>query len=423
MTFGRIRRLIVSGAILFSVITVQAQPGKILSVTDFGAVANSGRDATPAFRRALIACGNNRARILRFGKGRYDLYPDSALKREYFISNTSSEAECPSKVKTIGLLLERLHGLSLEGDETLLVFHGKMTPFVLDHCRSIRIRNLSVDFARPTMSEFTILQATADSIDVRVHPDSWYRLEKGKLVWYGEGWIQENYHCIRVDSRDGTMRYANDAYGQLMKASVREISPGRLRFTGHFIPRDFPPGNRFTVRDPVRDQVGGFIAYCRDITLDHLNLYYMHGLGIVSQYSENLHMNVIRVEPAPHSGRKIASFADALHFSGCRGQILIENCRFNGMHDDPVNIHGTHLRIIRQTAPDQLIVRFMHGQTYGFDAFFENDSVAFVHAATLQTYHFARVQRAIRLSDRDIQLTFREPVPSGRQDGDVLENI
>lgn len=69
-------------------------------------------------------------------------------------------------------------------------------------------------------------------------------------------------------------------------------------------------------------------------------------------------------------------------------------------------------------------------------AFFEKDSIAFVHPATLGIYAYALVKSARRLSDREILVTLQKggagtaapspvktAVPSGVRVGDVVENI
>src|SRR4030095_9482035 len=192
--------------------------------------------------------------ILNFPVGRYDLYPDSAAKKEYFISNTSTEQECPSKIKTIGILLSGMKNITIEGNGSLLVFHGKMTMFAAERCENILIQNLSFDFERPTMSEFTIIKSSPAAIEIKVHPDSWYKLDSGRLTWYGEGWTIQHSHCIRLDTVAGTMYYANENYSRLIKSTVKEIAPFHLRFEGNFDTADFPNGNVFTIRDPIRDQ-------------------------------------------------------------------------------------------------------------------------------------------------------------------------
>jgi hypothetical protein len=393
-----------------------------ISVTDFGAVPDSWADATLAIRNALNACRGKRNAVLVFPKGRYDLFAVSAVRKEYFISNTSSESECPSKVKTIGLLLEGMKGLRIEGEGSLLMFHGKMITFALDHCTGVSLHNLAMDFERPTVSEFTITRSTPTALEVQVHPDSWYLLDSGRLTWYGEGWRAREYFCIRVDTVTHSMYYANADYGKLMESEITALAPFRLRFRGSFDTASYPPGNVFTVRDPVRDEVGAFIVSSKNIALENIRMHSMHGLGIVSQCSENITMDSVAVEPRQGSGRWIASFADGMHFSGCRGRINIEHCRFSGLHDDAVNVHGTHLSIVKKLSNHALILRFMHPQTYGFMAFFQKDSIVFVHPPTLGIIAGGQVKTASRLSDREILVTLQGPIPRTVKEGDVIEN-
>jgi len=393
-----------------------------ISVTGYGAIPDSPGDATGAFRRAIAACKSVAHPVLVIPHGRYHLFPDSAVKKDYYITNTSSETECPSKTKTIGLLFEGIRNLRVEGEGSLLLFHGKMTTIVVDHCDGFTIENLSEDFIRPTMSEFTVTGASDTAVDVRVHPDSWHRVDTGKLTWYGEGWVDQDHFCIRVDPSHAFF-YANEDYERLLAAGVSEPGRQTLHFTGSFAPSHFPIGSVFTVRDPIRDQVGIFLTNCRNIQLTNITMHYMHGLGIVSQFSENLTFRRVFIEPDKNSGRRIASFADGMHFSSCKGLISIDSCRFDGLHDDAVNVHGVHLAIVRRPAPDQLIVRYRHPQTYGFIAYHPGDSIAFVHPNTLSIFRYGIIRSASMLSPHDILITLRDPLPDHLDTAAVIENL
>jgi hypothetical protein len=401
---------------------VPAQSAHTVVVTTFGAIPDSHKDATAAFQRAISACKQLKNSILLIPHGRYDLYPDSAIKRTYFISNTSSETECPSKRKTIGLLFDNIRNLRVEGDGSLLVFHGKMTTIVIDHCNNITLSNLSEDFARPTMSEFTITGASDSAIDVKVHPDSWHRLDSGRLTWYGEDWTAKDHFCIRVDTTHAFF-YANDEYDQLLQSRITEPTPGMLHFIGIFDRSRFPVGSVFTVRDPLRDEVGAFLVNSKNVRWEDISMHYMHGLGIVAQFSENLEMNKVRIEPAAGSGRMIASFADGMHFSCCKGSITIDSCRFDGLHDDAINVHGVHLKIISKRSTNQLVLRYMHAQTYGFMAYYPGDSIAFVNPHTLTIYQYGVVKSAGWISPREILVTLAGPVPGEVRLTDVIENL
>jgi hypothetical protein len=201
------------------------------------------------------------------------------------------------------------------------------------------------------------------------------------------------------------------------------LAPGTVQFTGDFSAFKGVPGNILTVRDGIRDQVGAFMQHCRNVRLENINMRYMHGLGIVAQFCENLNYSHIQVMPAQSSGRAMASFADGMHFSGCKGNINITDAHFKGLHDDPVNVHGTHLQVIGKLSPRVLKLRFMHHQTYGFAAFFAGDSVMLVHSATLQGYGMAKVVDAKMLSPREMEVTLDRDAPSATRIGDCLENI
>jgi len=122
-------------------------------------------------------------------------------------------------------------------------------------------------------------------------------------------------------------------------------------------------------------------------------------------------------------GRVIASSADGMHFSGCKGQITINNCRFNGLHDDPVNVHGAHLKIVEIVSPTTLKLRFMHHQSYGFEAFIPGDTVAYLHSASLQIFEQGIVKTAKLISEREMLVELQKPFSAGLKVGDALENM
>lgn len=406
-------------ALLLGVL-ILAFSGKAQTIRITDIKPNSFEDAVPAVKKAIAACKARGATVLEFPEGRYDFWPEHAEKKEYFISNTSSETECPSKVKTIGVLVEGIKNLTIEGNGSLFVFHGKMLPFVFDGCDNIRMQNVSMDFERPTMSEMTFKEISEDHITVQIHPDSRYTIINDKLVWYGEGWGMNNFHAILV-TQDGREFYSS--WNPFSKAKAESLGLFEVRFTGDFKKSNYKVGQTLTVRDPIRDQVGGFINRSANIELNQVSMHYMHGLGIVSQFSENVTFTKVNVMPRPGSDREIATFADCMHFSGCKGQILIEDCRFSGAHDDPVNVHGTHLQVTEILGPKRIRVRFMHHQTYGMEAFFAGDSIAFVHSPSLNIYASGQITSAELISDREMELDLKENLPKMLQKGDCLENL
>lgn len=406
------------GLILCISISLKAQT---IEVTSYGAIPDSFADATESVKKAIEAGKGQAQTVLNFPKGRYDFWPDNATETQYYITNTSSETEFPVKKQRVGLYLKGLKNLTIEGNGSVFIFHGKMISWVLDDCAQISIRNLSINYERPGMSEMRLKEVSDQTVVADIHPDSKFAISDGHLEWYGEKWIAKNHHAVLVRPEKGMLLYSN--WDPFLKSKAEKIGPLQVKFTGDFSKFKGKAGEVLTVRDRYRDYVGAFINRSKNIRLNNLHMNSMHGLGIVSQFSENLDYDSVFVEPEKGSGRVIASSADGMHFSGCKGQITINNCRFNGLHDDPVNVHGTHLKITEIISPTTLKLRFMHHQTYGFEAFIPGDSVAYLHPASLQIFEQGIIKSAKLISEREMLVEMQKPFSGALKVGDALENV
>jgi hypothetical protein len=398
-------------------------PVKVISLADFGDAEYLQTNAGMAMRLALEAAESlDVPVVLDIPFGTYHFYPEHAVKAAYHITNTASEEENPDVTKTIMLLLKGLHRLTLEGNGSLFIVHGKQTMLLLDGCADIEIRNLRFDYAMPTVTEMTVERCGDDDLDVCVHPDSHYELEDGQLTWVGEGWTFREGPVQHCDLRQNSTWRVEDWPSRVER--VEEIGIRRLRF--HFGEEAVPdvlPGITVQMRDGIRDQVGALIVGSERIRLTNMGFHFMHGLGVVGQFSEELTFTNLDMTPRSETGRTVAGFADFIHLSGCRGRISITDSRFAGAHDDVINIHGTYLRIVGQPAPDQVHVRFMHPQTYGFQPFFPGDEIAFVDANSLSSYASGRIAAAQMLNPRELLLTLEQPALILHGSHDVIENV
>lgn len=398
---------------------------------DFGAKPDSGEDTAVAMRQAIAAAANSEgAALLTCGPGRYDFYDDEAARVPYFITNTASETENPDVTKTIGIYMKGVRDLTLDGKGALFVFHGKQTMLALDGCRRIAIRNVRMDYAEPTVTEAKVTGVGGDWLELEIHPDSRCVVEEGKLYWIGKGWrFREGPMQAYDPARDTTWRIDN-----VIEAATTAEAIGprnvRLGFGGTAFAAaakalgEIKPGYVLQSRDGIRDQVGAFLLNSRDIAMEDVGMHFMHGLGIVGQYSENLSFGRMELAPRP-TGRTAAAFADCIHLMGCRGRIEIADSRFAGAHDDAINIHGTYLQIADRPAPDVVEVRFMHPQSYGFEAFRAGDEIEFARRRSLTAFGTGRVRSVERLDDRTLRLTLAEPAPAAAdiEPGDVVENV
>ncbi len=193
-------------------------------------------------------------KTLVFLKGRYDFWPDGAIRARYFISNTSTEAEDSLKTRTIGMLFKNARNLTLEGNGALFVFHGKMTTILLDRCENVTLQNIHVDFERPTMSEMRYARVSDGAVELDIHRDARYAIRDGRLEWFGEGWKTTHFHAVEFDTTLKTMRYSD--WETFNSSKATEIAPYRLFVLRH---RKILNPNQAMCSpssDIIRDQVG-----------------------------------------------------------------------------------------------------------------------------------------------------------------------
>ncbi len=406
--------------------------GRVISYVDVplgtGEQVSVSVNASAALRKAVDACIRTGAKVLSLPGGRIDLWPEGAVRKELYISN-ATEDDTLSKTKNIAICLEGAHHLIIEGHQTLLMLHGKMVSFALLNCANVVVRDLRVDYDRPTMSEMTIKTIQPHEADVTIHPDSRYQIDDaGRMHFYGDGWEMRNPFAIVYDSVEETMRYSS--VEPFLSSKATSMGPLQVHFQGDLGKTGLHAGEVLTFRDPYRDNVGVFIEQSRDVVLDNVDMYYMHGLGIVSQYSQNLRFIRVHIAPRAGSGRIVSAFADCFHFSGCKGSILLDSCSTRGSHDDAVNIHGTHLRIVSMAATvaapsgaKTVRVRFMHHQTWGFKAFYPGDSIAYINPRTLLPTGYGVVRSARLINPREMELGLAARPPRAVHMDDCIENI
>lgn len=365
---------------------------------------------------------NGKAVVIELQNADYNIHRESSSQILYHISNTVSEKDNPDQTKHIGLWLKELKNVTIDGKGAHLVTHGEMTSFVIDQCENITLRNFTVTAADPTVPELTVTEVGERHMTVRIHPRSRYQIKDGKFSFVGDNWSLSDGIAQSYDpEKDITWRSWSPLNG-LRKAI--ELEPNLLRFVYDNTPQA-RPGLTFQMRDGIRDQACGLIQFSKNVTLENLHLDFLGNFGIVGQMSENITYRNMAFEPEAGSGRTCAGFADFVQMSGCKGKITIENSRFSGAHDDPINIHGTHLAVTEFLAPNQIVVKYMHHQTYGFQSFLPGNTIEFIDPHTLLSLSSAKVKKAEMKNEREITITLDKPVTSKvkETEGLVIENV
>lgn len=403
-------------ACLFLTLTATAQ--KIIRVTP------DSPDMTPKIQNAIEEAKsyNGKSVTIELQNANYNIYRKSSSHQLYHISNTTSEKDNPDQTKHIGLWLKGLKNITIDGKGAHLITHGEITSFVIDGCENVTLKNFTITAADPTVPELTVTEVGDRHMTVRIHPQSKYLIKDGKFSFVGDSWtLSEGIAQSYNREKDITWRSWSPLHG-LQKAI--ELEPNLLRFNYDKKPQAIP-GMIFQMRDGYRDEACGLIQYSKNVTLENVHLAFLGNFGLVGQMSENITYRHLTFAPEAENGRTCAGFADFVQMSGCKGKILIENSRFTGAQDDPINIHGTHLAVTEFLSSNEVVVKYMHPQTFGFQSFLPGNEVEFIDPYSLLPLASFKVKKSEMKSAREIIVTLNKPVPDAIREKTelVIENV
>jgi Right handed beta helix region len=379
-----------------------------INITEFGYVPNSHINAVPFVKKAIAACRNKKDVTLIFPKGRYDFWPQYSEEKKYYESNTDviPLRRCP-------ILIEGCKNLTIDFMDADLIFHDRMQPITIDSSENITIKNVSIDWDVPLMGQGEIIVVGTNYIDVQINPESPYKIENGKIFFIGEGWKSELSDIMEFDKEtkfiaqgcgDGCLGDGFYSY------KATEISYGLVRINYQML-RKPTVGNYLALRHSARDHAGTFIINSNA------------GLGILSQYSENLSFNNVQCIPNPKKNRVFAGHDDGLHFSNCKGEIKVDKCRFVGLMDDPINVHGTSVLITKKINEKKLLCKFIHDQSYGFVWARPGETIGFIENDAMNTSGTGIVESFTANNTREFEITFTNILPANITVGDALENL
>ena len=124
--------------------------------------------------------------VLEKGKIYHVWEKDGFLLNGYYCSNTAKKNENPNGFRAVAIYLKQKQNVIIDGNGATLLVHGIMTPILFDGCKNILLKNLTIDYARPTMSEFRVISRNGKNAEIQIHEDSLYKIDENVLIWQGE---------------------------------------------------------------------------------------------------------------------------------------------------------------------------------------------------------------------------------------------
>ncbi len=371
----------------------------------------TGQSFLAGLREQVDHVRSGQSDVIRLAPGRHDILASTLSRRACYISNHDAGE------RAVLFDLSHLQGVTIDGQGAELVFHGELIPFLFEDCRDLTIRNLSIDWDRPFLSQGLVLDADESRLDVEMDADHPFEIRDGRPIFTGHEYQSDCLHnMLAFDPvRRETAFRAPDHYGVMRSLRAEKIdgsNPHRLRLRGEFA-QPTPAGQVMVIKHHTRSSPGLCLIRCAGVEIEGVTIHHAGGMGFVAQASRDLTLRRCVVAPKPGSSRMFSTHADATHFTDCHGKIELLDCTFENQLDDATNIHGVYRQIEGTGRTRQVLARLVHGQQDGLHTVSKGDQLAFADGRNFSTMGLAQVVGVDVLDTRSVVYTLDREVDLG----------
>ncbi len=400
-----------------SICTLQA---RVVDVSKFGIVP--GKDVTLEVNALVDSLKNEEGVTLNFPTGQYDFYPENAAEVYRAVANHDNG------LKRMAFPLFGHKNLTIEGNGSLFMFHGRMVPFTLDRVSKASLKNLIVDFIRPFHAELKIIERdeATKAVIVEVDPTQYpFSITNGEVYFdrLGQRDALVGQNIIFDPATKAPIHMAQDFSLSQSNVKAEAVGKNRIKLINAFT--NLPPlgsvlvvyGNNNTSRLVHAIQV----TDSKDILIENVTVRAAGGMALIVERTENVKLNGMKVTPP--EGRLVATRADATHFIGCKGVIEVENCILEQMLDDGINVHGAYVPVVKRLEGKTLLCEINHFQQWGLTFAEPGDKVALLSRKNLLPLFETTVTAVQKLNEQRLLITL-ENLPAEYPDVPLsVENL
>ncbi len=384
-----------------------------------------GEDMTDTLRKAIEEASEyDRVKII-LKEGIYTLSPDLAHECYLPITNHGNGS------KRIAFFFEDHQSVVIEGNGARLLFSGQMFPFFFEGCEHVEVSGVTIDWSTPFtfLGEVTAVDPNGEwrEVEPRGEEDGFsWTLKNGEILFPNIDGFNYHYLGSTLAFEAQTKRPivgALDLHSEPTR--VEKLANGNLRIYEKL--RQMPPiGSLLSSKgDRENDRYAPAFDFreSKNILLKDITIHHALGMGFLFERSENITIKDSKICLSEGSPRVISSTADATHFANCKGDILIEGCRFENMLDDGTNVHGTYVVVTDMIDNHTLRAELQHFEQLGFKFADTGDEIWFINAPSPQRgAKTARVKSAKAINEKIMEIVFEEPIDKLIGKGGILEN-
>lgn len=424
-----------SAAVALTVLLAGGWPSAAVARDLTVAPPADGADAVPALRDALAKCRAEGAGRLVLAPGVWNLHPERADGMMRHISN--HDPGC----KRVAIHLDGVSGFEIDGRGAVLVCHGVMIPFAVDRSTNVAIRNVTIDWDKPFHLEGTVVLAADDAFEAEMLPGCEVVLRDGRLyggmaeLFFGEVQdpgqarqdFQWNYWVDPATKAAAAIQPRLSMWNAKLKAFAEVTQTGTNRFRFRNAHNALPAVGSVIVckgmNRPNRLSPAIHLSSVDGVTVENVTIHHAGGMGVIAEDCTDPVLRNVRVALRPGSASLVTTTADATHFVGCRGKVVVEDCLFENMLDDSCNVHGVYAIAEGPLGADRLAVSFSHFEQLGTAFARPGDRMRLLQRDTLLPYADFALKAIDRVNEDYYVLTPDRPIAGLYRTNSSVENV
>ncbi len=265
---------------------------------------------------------------------------------EHRIAPASPEAD------ESAIVIEDAARITIEGEGVELLFsdphRGGID--VRDSC-DITLRGFTIDYAEPSFTQGTVIAVDATTGTFRFRPAEGYPDFTDRTLFTGSG-----YGTLRTS--DGVLKPGGRQTFMITYQSVAQPDGSFLvsvETSDRAWMSDIAAGDGFVVGHRG-DRHGIRFTGCARVGIAEVTIHAAPCAAILAHETSALVLESVTVARRPGSTRWISTNADAVHCQGGRRGPQIIGCRFEGMHDDGVNLYVHGMRLTQVHNPRTVVL-------------------------------------------------------------------
>jgi len=326
-----------------------AAQDQIFRVADFGATGDGETDDGPAIRRAVEAA-------VAAGPGARVVFEDKVYRLGHK----------PSAIHHINL--ENVSGIHFEGNGALLLNNPRNAIFRLIGCSGVTVTGFQFDMHPLPFTQGTVVDADPDGkwFDMEVHSGYRCPVEEYEKHGYRVTPLQSTWGMFFDPIARHRKRGVEDHIRMIDVQASPQEGAVRVFVNTHRSPafveavKALDPGDRYVFPFSYRD-AGDTVHMdgCSDCLFEDIEVYATNWgmtFRVIGSEGRNTFRRVF-MGFRPDCDRLMSTASDGFHYKANRVGPIIEDCHFEGLLDDSINIGTTPSFIGKVEAPGVYRIR------------------------------------------------------------------